>query len=69
MIRSRFNPNESLFIQDKDQVKNEKGVTISSFGPNASPSATFGKAKSKSPRISPKFPTYPNEKAKGLIQG
>ena len=45
------------------------GLTVSSFGPKASPSATFGKQKSKSTRISPRFPTYPNEKATGLIQG
>ena len=67
-IRTRFNPNESLFIQDKGLAKNdEKGLTFSSFGAKASPSATFGKVKSKSPRVAPKFPTYPNEKAKGLI--
>ena len=62
--KSRFNPNESLFIQDKSLMNKGSigGMTISHFGTKTSPRSN------KSPLKTQQYhPTYPNEKAQGLI--
>ena len=64
--KSPFNPNETLFIQDKSLMKKASGVmTISHFGTKTSPRT------SKSPVHHQKqyHPAIPNEKAQGHVQG